>query len=238
MPLVLHGFTEDDTAWAETCPLPGADYALLPGHGWRPCRQPGIRELATDLAAGLPLGGGDLVGYSMGGRIALRMALDHPERVRRLVLVSSGPGWRAGDERTRRTRLDEALAQILEEDGLGPFVAWWESNPVLKPARPFSADMTARLRARRLSHDPCGLAQALRAYGSGTMEGLWDRLGDIRVPTLLIAGEADARYRGVMGEMAQRMPAATLRVIPAAGHAIHREQPGPLGEAIRGWLAA
>ncbi|MFM2089772.1 MAG: hypothetical protein RLZZ127_261 [Planctomycetota bacterium] len=238
MTLVLHGFTEDDTAWAETCPLPGARYALLPGHGWRPCTQPGIRELAADLATQLPAEGGDVVGYSMGGRIALRMALDHPQRIRRMVLVSSGPGWRAGEERTRRTRLDEALAQILDEDGIGPFVAWWESNPVLRPAKPFSATMTARLRARRLSHDPCGLASALRAYGSGTMEGLWDRLGEIRVPTLLVAGAADARYCGVMGEMAARMPQARLVVIPDAGHAIHREQPAPLAEAIRGWLAA
>lgn len=238
MALVLHGFTEDDCSWAEACPLPGADYVLLPGHGWSPCHQSGLEELAADLAKRLPADGGDVVGYSMGGRIALRLALDHPQRVRRLVLISSGPGWRQGEERTRRTRLDDALAQILEEDGIGPFVAWWESNPILRPAKAFSPSVVANLRARRLSHDPLGLACALRAFGSGTMEGLWDQLAKIQVPTLLLAGEADQRYCGVMAAMAAIMPNAQFQIVPSAGHAIHREQPSALGDVIRGYLAA
>ncbi len=235
MPLVLHGFTETDESWAGV--LPEARCELLPGHGWRPCTQPDLPALAAEIAERLAPDR-DLIGYSMGGRIALRTALDHPGRVRRLVLISSGPGFRDGSERQRRIGSDEALADILVEDGIGPFVAWWEANPILTPFRPFSRAEAARLRARRLSHDPLGLADALRRFGAGAMEGLWPRLGELRLPVLLVAGAGDARYLAVMGEMQRLIPGSRLHIVPESGHAIHRERPAPLTEAVRAFLAA
>ena len=88
-------------------------------------------------------GSEDLLGYSLGGRVALQLALDHPGRIRRLVLVSSGPGIADPAERERRRQRDERLAQILDEDGISPFTAWWESSPALKPARPLPGKMVA-----------------------------------------------------------------------------------------------
>ena len=232
--LVLHGFTETDESWAEV--LPTARRPLLPGHGWRPCLCKDLPGLAGELAAELDQPT-DVIGYSMGGRIALRMALDFPERIRRLVLISSGPGFRPGLERDRRIIGDEALAQILDEDGIGPFVAWWESNPVLAPYRRLPRAEEARLRARRLSHDPAGLACALRRFGAGSMEGLWPRLAELRLPVLLIAGQGDARYLGVMTEMQRSVSSSRLHIIPESGHAIHREQPVALASEIAGFLA-
>lgn len=238
MLLALHGFTENDLAWRDVLgDRSDLVTPLLPGHGWKPCPETlTIERVADDLAARLGEEGGDLIGYSMGGRIALLTALRHPGRVRRLVLISSGPGFKDGQLQEGRRTHEMALAETLDEEGLGPFVAMWEQNAILKPFRPFPRAMAEDLRYRRMQHDPCGLAGALRQLGAGAMPNLWDRLGEVRVPTLLIAGEADTRYVEVMTEMAGLIPKAKLVVIRQAGHAIHREQVGELVREIYGFL--
>lgn len=236
----LHGFTETDETWAEVLAPLGAAVRcpLMPGHGWRPCPAgttvPGV---AAELAATLPAGG-DLLGYSMGGRIALQLALDHPGRVRRLVLVSCNAGIRTAAERRERLARDEHLADILDQDGLGPFVAWWETCAALRPARPLPRVVEEELRSRRLNQDPHGLADALRRIGAGPMPDLWPRLGALALPVLLIAGAADARYAALMREMAELIPGARLEIVPDAGHAVHREQAARLCALVRGFLAS
>ncbi len=240
----LHGFTETDETWAEVLvplagPFPRALICpLMPGHGWRPC-SPGttIPTLAGELAATLPAGG-DLLGYSMGGRIALQLALDHPGQVRRLVLVSCNAGIRDARERQERQARDEHLADILDQDGLGPFVSWWENTPALRPAHPLPRAIDEALRSRRLNQDPHGLADALHCLGAGAMPDLWPRLAELPLPVLLIAGATDQRYVTLMGEMAKLIPGARLAVIPDAGHAVHREQPARLCALVRGFLAS
>jgi 2-succinyl-6-hydroxy-2,4-cyclohexadiene-1-carboxylate synthase len=233
MLVALHGFTENDEVWREVLGLPPEvlTCVLLPGHGFKPCPPAiDVRALAAGLArdafAGKPA---DLLGYSMGGRIALQLALDRPDLVRRLVLISSGPGFKDDALQAPRRHQDDLMAEILEQDGLGPFVAWWEANPILRPAKPLSRTVEERVRSRRFNHDPLGLAAALRRLGAGAMPNLWQRLGELRVPTLLIAGSADQRYCQVMADMAKAIPQARVAVVADAGHAAHREQP----EAVR-----
>jgi len=241
MLLALHGFTENDLTWREvlgtavtplSCPL-------LPGHGWKPCAATmSVTALADELAAThtdkSPI---DIVGYSMGGRIALALALRHPQRVRRLVLVSSGPGFKDQSLQGSRRTNEMALAETLEDDGLGPFVALWEKNPILAPYKPLPRSVEEDIRARRLNHDPLGLAAALRQLGAGAMPNLWAELPKLSVPTLLLAGEGDSRYREVMGEMTRAMPKARLDIVAQAGHGIHREQPEALRTLVRSFLA-
>jgi 2-succinyl-6-hydroxy-2,4-cyclohexadiene-1-carboxylate synthase len=235
MLVALHGFTENDEVWREVLGLPREALAcpLLPGHGFKPCAPGlGVASLAGEIARDACGRGVDLLGYSMGGRIALHLAIDRPELVRRLVLISSGPGFRDDALQGSRRTSDEIQAEILEQDGLGPFVSWWEANPILKPFRPLPRAVEERVRSRRFNHDPLGLAAALRRLGAGAMPNLWDRLREVKVPTLLLAGEGDKRYCEVMGDMAKLMPDARLVVIPEAGHAIHREQPEKVRDAV------
>ncbi len=235
MLVALHGFTETDQVWSDffadhlavRCPV-------LPGHGGKPC-PPGTTLAST--AAGLarhlaPEGGDDLLGYSLGGRVALQLALDHPGRVRRLVLISSGPGIADAVERAKRRRRDERLAQMLEEDGISPFTSWWESTPALKPARPLSRVVDESLRSLRLNQDPLCLAGVLRHLSHGTMEDLAPRLASLTIPVLLIAGDSDVAYCQRMREMAAALPNSRLQIIADSGHAVHREKPEAVRNAV------
>ena len=231
----LHGFTETAAVWRQVFG-PTARCELLPGHGHAPC-PPGsdFAAVAGAIAARMPAGG-DLLGYSMGGRVALRLALDHPTRVRRLILISTSPGIIDPKERALRRARDERLAQILEEDGIGPFVAWWEANPALRPAKPLARRIQEDLRCLRLNQDPHCLAANLRQLGTGMMEPQWDRLAQLTMPVLLIAGTADPAYCDKSAAMAARIPNAKVVIIPDSGHAVHREQSTALLAAVNEFL--
>lgn len=235
----LHGFTETDESWAETLArdIPALRCPLLPGHGGKPC-PPAFNwaRMVDDLTATLPAEPIDLLGYSMGGRIALQLALTQPKRIRRLILVSCHPGIRDPAERALRRQRDESLAQVLEEDGIGPFMAWWETQRALRPYEPFPAAVAESVRARRLNQDPVGLAACLRALGGASMEPAWSRLGELRMPVLLISGAADTRYMRVMDEMAAAIADHRREVVLRSGHAVHRERPQVVAQMVGAFL--
>jgi 2-succinyl-6-hydroxy-2,4-cyclohexadiene-1-carboxylate synthase len=235
----LHGFTETDESWTETLArdIPGVRCPLLPGHGGKPCPvNHDVGRVAADLVAGFPAEPIDVLGYSMGGRVAMRLALEYPQRVRRLILVSCHPGIRDPRERALRRRRDESLAQVLEEDGIGPFIAWWETQRALRPHEPFPASVAESVRARRLNQDPVGLAACLRTFGGGTMDPVWDRLGELRLPVLLISGAADVSYMRIMDEMAAAIPDHRREVVLKSGHAVHRERPQVVAQMVGAFL--
>jgi len=247
--LLLHGFTGSAETWEPFIPTWGTHSTLIAvdllGHGRSDCPPDPARyridQCAADLLAlldQLGIAQTDLLGYSMGGRVALHLAVAAPDRIGALVLESSSPGLASPAERAARAQSDEALAALLEREGIAAFVARWEALPLFASQRRLPAAVRDGLRRQRLQHRPLGLANSLRGMGAGVMEPLYDRLGAVRAPTLLVVGALDERYRALGEEVAGRLPQARLVVIPEAGHAVHLEQPAAFGRAVSEFLAS
>ena len=169
---------------------------------------------------------GAVVGYSMGGRIALHAALREPAGLVTLVLIGVNAGV---EDRAERRRRDEALAAWMEQRSIEEVVERWERQPVFASQSP---ELRERQRPARLSHDPRLLAKLLRTAGQGATEPVWDRLHTLRCPVLLIAGEHDEGYVTAAHRMAERMPNAEVRIVPGTGHAPQLERPDLVAELL------
>lgn len=172
----------------------------------------------------------------MGGRIALHVALQYPDRVRRLVLESASPGLSSESERAARRDDDEILAARIEEQGIEVFAAEWAAVDVLRPGprRPSAATRRAD-RVRRANGAP-GLAGALRGLGTGSLPSLWDRLGEVRAPTRLVTGALDAKFVEIARRMAGVMNDAVVDAVPDAGHTVHLDRPDAWLALVTSWL--
>jgi 2-succinyl-6-hydroxy-2,4-cyclohexadiene-1-carboxylate synthase len=175
----------------------------------------------TATADGLDVGRGVYVGYSQGGRLCLQLALDHPAAVERLVLVSASPGIADPVARVARRDADERLAQEIERDGVDAFLERWLAQPLFATL----PRERAGIDARRAGNTVASLTAQLRDLGQGAQPSNWDRLGELRMPVLLIVGERDEKYVDIARRMAAAIGDARLEVIGGAGHACHLEQP-------------
>ena len=194
----------------------------LRGHGTASDRRPvSFDAVLTDLDA-LVAPGALLAGYSMGGRIALAYALARPDRIARLVLLGASPGLQDSAERAQRRAADNALAKRLEQIGVPAFARAWAAQPLFADQPP---GVVATAHEDRLRHTPAGLAAALRGLGTGTMEPLWDRLGELRIPVTAAAGERDTKFLALAQRMVKAIPGARFAAIAGAGHAAQLEQP-------------
>jgi 2-succinyl-6-hydroxy-2,4-cyclohexadiene-1-carboxylate synthase len=232
--VLLHGFTQTRQSWRRTVAALGGRYRAiapdLPGHGSASQRRPASFSACVAYVRAI---GGDsfgLVGYSMGGRIALAAAVALPSHVRRLVLVGASPGIADPAERQARRRLDDALADRIEAIGVEAFAREWGAQELFAGQ---DERVAAAAHADRLRNDPFGLAAALRGMGTGVMEPLWDRLGGLAIPVTLVVGERDAKFSAVADDMAARLPDARVVVVAGAGHAVQLERPDEVAAAIR-----
>jgi 2-succinyl-6-hydroxy-2,4-cyclohexadiene-1-carboxylate synthase len=179
----------------------------------------------------------DLIGYSMGARIALHYAVRCPERVGRLVLESGSPGLATPGERAERRAADDALARRIVTRGVAAFLDQWRTMEVLKPGPYRAPSDEARVDRVRAANRPEGLAGALRGLGTGALPSLWDRLREVGLPTLLLAGARDRKFVAIAHRMATGMPAATVVVVPDAGHTVHLDRPDAWLTAVLHHLA-
>ncbi len=247
--VVVHGFTGSGEAMAPLVDrLDGWRRIAvdLPGHGRSsaPAKLScysveALAESVAGLAAAVPDGPCHVVGYSMGGRIALALAAAHPHVCRSLTLVSATAGIDDQAERARRRQADEALADRIGQHGLEQFVQDWMAAPMWDTlrARLSETEWEASMHQRR-SCDPVGLANSLRAAGTGSMTPLWDCLTAIAVPTLVVCGELDAKFVELGRQMNDLLPNSELAVMPGVGHAAHLEAPDSCARAIAKHLAA
>ena len=245
---LLHGFTGSAANWHSHIAVLARQFLTIAvdllGHGGSDSpADPGrysMERCVEDLIAVLDQLGFEyvnLLGYSMGGRVAMHVAATHPERVRALVLESASPGLADSAERQARAASDEVLAERFEREGLEAFVSYWESLPLFASQMRLLESVRADLRAQRLQNNPLGLANSLRGLGTGVQSSLWECLPDLRIPTLLIAGELDSKFVGIARAMAQALPTATLAIIPDAGHTVHLEQPDEFNRLVSAWLS-
>jgi 2-succinyl-6-hydroxy-2,4-cyclohexadiene-1-carboxylate synthase len=246
--LLLHGFTGSGAGWEWYLAAWGSDYQLIApdilGHGRSaapaaPARYT-MAAVAADLIALLDQLGlvkVDLLGYSMGGRLALYLVCHFPDRFDRLILESSSPGLATAAERAARRAADEALAKRLEAEGVEAFVARWEALPLWASQATLPADVLAAQRAERLAQRPLGLANSLRGMGTGAQPSLWGELAGLDRPVLLINGALDKKFVAINEQMAALLPQVTLKTLPDAGHNSHLEQPTGYATLIGRWLA-
>lgn len=247
--VLLHGFTGFGGSWATQAEaFSAAGFQVLApdllGHGRSPAPASPDRyrmeRAAGDLTALLDANTADpvhLLGYSMGGRLALYFALNYPAQVRSLTLESASPGLATEFERAQRRELDNDLADRIEREGIAAFVDVWESLPLWGSQRKLlSSEQRRQLRAQRLRNNPAGLANSLRGIGAGAQPDLRPRLPALAPPTLLLVGEDDLKYVAVNQEMARLIPNANFVVIPHTGHNLHLERPSVFaGNVLSFW---
>jgi 2-succinyl-6-hydroxy-2,4-cyclohexadiene-1-carboxylate synthase len=234
---LLHGFAQTGACLGPLADDLAADHGVVlpdaPGHGRSAV------HAAADLHRGAALlaataGDAHYIGYSMGARLALTLAVDRPEVVRSLVLVGGTAGLDDVAERAARIASDETLARTIERDGLDAFLSDWLALPLFAGLPDW-----ARFDDERRVNTPAGLAASLRAAGTGAMTPLWDRLGELaELPVLVINGADDAKFTRLGARLVDGLgPGARQVVIPNAGHSAHLEAPAAVTAEVRSFLA-
>lgn len=232
--VLLHGFTQTAECWGPVGDDLARDHDVVrldaPGHGSATdVRADLVETAALAAAAG---GRGVYVGYSMGARMALHVALEHPAVVAGLVLVGGTPGIADEDERAARQAQDHSLAARIRTIGVDAFLTEWLDQPLFAGLPDW-----ARFDDERRRNTAEGLASSLELAGTGSQTPLWDRLPELQMPVLVVAGADDARYAALAAAMASSVGAnAEVALVPDAGHAAHLERPDAFLALLRDWL--
>lgn len=245
--ILLHGFTGDHTTWEslkET--LKGLFQVItidLIGHGKTDSpKQPERYEVdraakdIIDIMDHLQLDTAHLLGYSMGGRLALSIALKYPDKMKSLMLESVSPGLKTKEEKEARVLNDEALATRILDHGIINFVHYWENIPLFQTQKKLPVEIQNQIRAQRLQNNPIGLANSLRGFGTGRQPSWWPELNKLDIPVLLMCGKLDEKFCKIAAEMNQLLPESAMIEFNAAGHAIHVEQPNKFDTIVKEFL--
>ena len=243
--LFLHGFMGSSADWREVMAALGDRVFCiavdLPGHGASQALTTEAYTIEGSARAMIntldefeverPV----VVGYSMGGRLALYLALRYPERWAGLFLESASPGLKSASERAARRAADESQAKRLESGELEAFIRDWYRQPLFASlAR--DENLLRRTIDARWRNDPEELARSLRGMGTGSQPSLWGELEDLGVPALALAGGLDEKYVRVSSRMASINPRIESAMVPEAGHSVHAEIPTAYISLLEGFL--
>lgn len=235
--LLLHGFAGTPRSWDATVSLLPAGVfphpVTLHGHAGVPVPQATfaaeVARIAAIAAASAPV---HLVGYSMGGRVALTLALSRPELCRGATLVGVSAGLRAAEERDARRVADQAWRRLLLEEGLDAFFTAWDEQPLFATRRALPAPIREQRHAERAGHSARGLASALATLGLAEMPDLHPALALARIPLTFVAGEHDAKFRATAAALAATAPRGRCAIVSGAGHDVPTEAPAALGAVL------
>ncbi|HEX9260443.1 MAG TPA: alpha/beta fold hydrolase [Acidimicrobiales bacterium] len=232
--VLVHGFTQSGATWGSIADDLATDHEVvlvdLPGHG-------GSADVRADLVEAAVLvgeagGRAVYVGYSLGARVSLHLALTRPQLVRGLLLQSGTAGIVDAAERAARRMNDTALAEEIERDGVELFLERWLAQPMFVTLPPDAAAL-----AERRTNTAAGLAASLRLMGTGTQEPLWGRLGELTMPVTVRWGGEDHKFAELGRRMARAIRAAEHEEVPGHGHAAHLEDPASFVASVRRLVA-
>ncbi len=233
--LLLHGFTGTKKTWNELIKKLKQNFHVIAidllGHGETDSPEDPDRYLMEQAAKDLDdfltdkqIDRIHLLGYSMGGRLALYFALYYQHRIRSLLLESCTAGLVSEEEKLSRIKQDRQLAALLLNKGMKSFVEYWENISLFSSQKQLPKNLQEKIREGRLLQSPVGLSNSLKGMGTGIQPSLWDRLERLEIRSLLICGEYDEKFCYIMGKMNEKFKNSEIRKIPRAGHAIHVEQ--------------
>lgn len=174
-----------------------------------------------------------LLGYSMGGRVALSYAAAYPNRIEQLILESASPGLKTEEERVARRTADAKLAAEIEQYGVASFVDKWENIPLFATQKNLPLGVREAIREERMSQSATGLANSLKGMGTGSQKSIWPKLKELTFPVTLITGEHDKKFCGIAAEMQSLFPNAQSVEVIEAGHAIHVEKPDEFATIVK-----
>ncbi|MDQ6719193.1 MAG: 2-succinyl-6-hydroxy-2,4-cyclohexadiene-1-carboxylate synthase [Candidatus Dormibacteraeota bacterium] len=244
---LLHGFTQSGRSWHEVISkMPSGWRWVVPdlrGHGDTRVQPDALHtmEACTEdlemLWDHLGIARCHLVGYSMGGRLALHIAATRPARALSLLTIGAHAGLKE-DERENRRRDDQALAQRIENDGLEAFVDYWSSLPLFAGLERRGPSYVGQVRAERLNNRAAGLAESLRGMGAGAMRPVWDELARVRCPCTFVAGQLDDGYVVSARRLAASVPNGRVVIVQRAGHSVHQERPDAFARLLIAHLEA
>lgn len=232
----LHGFLGRPSMWDATralLPFSWRTTAIaLPGHGPSPVLCSEMFDDAVDQIGNRIPRHAWLVGYSMGARVALALALSKPGRWRGAVLIGVDPGLRDAHERATRIAWEEQLASRVTTIGVERFADEWAALPIFATQADVSSEARARQRAERSEHTSAGIAWALRTLGLGRMPSYWSDLPRASLPITVVTGGLDAKFTALGASIARTAPSAKHHVIVGAGHNVAFEAPAALAALL------
>ncbi|WIY60822.1 2-succinyl-6-hydroxy-2,4-cyclohexadiene-1-carboxylate synthase [Bacillus arachidis] len=245
--LLLHGFTGSMETWRSFISSWSKQFQVilvdLVGHGKTESPEEithydiqNVSRQMTALLDHLHIEKAHILGYSMGGRLAITIACLYPNRVKSLLLENCTAGLEMESDRQERRAKDEQLADRIELEGIDAFVSRWENIPLFATQKRLSRDVQEAVRTERLANHPRGLANSLRGMGTGAQPSWWNQLEELSMPVLLMNGESDPKFFQILKNIKKCIPHAEFVKIDGAGHAIHVEQPQKFDTIVKGFL--
>ena len=242
--VAFHGFTGSVCTWEKVATELGKDVRFIAidllGHGQTACptdvklySMEAQVSLLHDCLLQIVAEPFHLLGYSMGGRVALSYAVQHPTRIQSLLLESTSPGLEAEDARAKRRTNDAKLANKIMLEGIESFVDMWENIPLFTSQKLLPLEVQQAVREERMQQKPIGLANSLLGMGTGEMPSVWHRLQELSMPVYLLTGEVDQKFVGIANKMIKDNENFTHITILGCGHAIHVENPKKFATIVK-----
>ena len=245
--IFLHGFTGSAKDWKKTAELVDDSFNKIAvdliGHGKSDTpievdkySVSSINSQLLDIINHFTKGKVILLGYSMGGRPALSFAINHPDKIKGMILESTSTGIEKPAEREERIKSDEELAEFIETNSIEIFIDHWMNLEIFGTQKRFSNDLLQKLRMEKLQNSSIGLAQSLRGFGTGRMPYLGDKLSSLDFPVLLITGELDSKFTQINKELVNKFSSAHHQILQNAGHNVHLEERGRFVKVVEEFI--